>query len=131
MHQKRRHFQDLAGAAGTDFAAICAQRSDFIRADATEAVTAGNHTKSAVVDTGVVKMQAQGDHALVKRRRSTGVGDAVLDRPRTITLDFDSHDQGDAEVLMPEHRPVLARSLVEEDAADGNKSLGKELQKSR
>ncbi len=32
---------------------------------------------------------------------------------------------------MPEHRPVLARSLVEEDAADGNKSLGKELQKSR
>ena len=74
MHQKRRHLQDLAGAAGTDFTTICAQRSDFIRIDATEAVTAGNHTKSAVVDTGVVKMQAQGDHALEKRRRSTGVG---------------------------------------------------------
>ncbi len=55
MHQKRRHLQDLAGAAGADFTTICAQRSDLVRADATEAVTTGNHAKSAVVDTGVVK----------------------------------------------------------------------------
>lgn len=119
VDREAAHGHDIARAGGEDLHRAAGDGTGDITGDyAAKLPRPGNDLERAVVLTTVVDVQPQRHHADQQLGRWLDVVDATLAAPRAVALDLDTLPHGDGTILMPGHRPVSFRRLVEKKDAD-------------
>ena len=90
---------------------------DLVGGDFSQAVASRDDAKGAIGGRSFVEVNSDRDHFFQEGDRRLDVDCFLFDGPRAVALNVTFFDNGNGEVLMPGHRPVLIGSLVEEDAS--------------
>ena len=73
--------------------------------------------KGAVIFSGIIEMDSQGDHLHEQFSWWLDVVDSCLFGPRAVAFDFVSFFDGDGSILMPGNGPIGLRRFVEEETS--------------
>ncbi len=128
VNQQRTHDQSIACLRFADDGnAARYLRLDRSLPQLASTMRCRENPQSAVFSRTIVKVETHGNHLFQDSRRRLHMHDTRFDRPRTIAFGLFLICNRDGYILMPRHLPVGAARLVEENPADYEGILAKDL----
>lgn len=90
---------------------------DFRFSDQAKTMRTRRNKQRRILTINGIDMNPRGQHRSEKRCRRRHVADALLHRPRAVSIHFPPLLHGDRAILMPSEAPVAIRTLVKERCA--------------